>query len=198
MPLLFQIFSFTFVSSKIFIPCPITLLVCAVSFTLGSHYAGSSSSSFVCASPLADCPRHVLARSAVSISRRCWDQPLRSPLAHSSQSVLVAPPLPPFALSCLSSSHPPWPGEDRDQRACVHPDAVSAKPPRCTRDACGRISRDATSPGEDTPRPTKRHQGWELIFQIAPFSSSAKFKPHARMTFHLLSRFYTCLFLAER
>lgn len=43
---------FTFVSSKIFILRPITPLVCVASFTLGSHYTGSSSSSFVCATPL--------------------------------------------------------------------------------------------------------------------------------------------------
>lgn len=38
------------VSCKTFIPCPITSFVCVASFTLGSHYAESSS--FVCASPL--------------------------------------------------------------------------------------------------------------------------------------------------
>lgn len=60
---------FTFVLSKIFILCPITSLLCTTSFTLGSHYAGSSS--FVCAPPLTDCPRHVLACSAASISCCC-------------------------------------------------------------------------------------------------------------------------------
>jgi len=58
---------------------------------------------------LTDCPCHVLACSVASTSHRCWDQPLRSPLALSSQSVSVAPALPLFALSYLSSSHPPWP-----------------------------------------------------------------------------------------
>lgn len=106
---------FTFVSSKIFILRPITPFVCVGSFTLGSHYAESLRlrPSFALP-PLTDCPRHVLARSAASISRCCWDQPLRSSLALSSQSVLVVPALPPFALSYLSSSHPPpppWPGE---------------------------------------------------------------------------------------
>lgn len=63
---------FTFVSSKIFILRPITPLVCValrllwVLITLGLRLRPSFA-----LPPLTDCPRHVLARSAASISRCC-------------------------------------------------------------------------------------------------------------------------------
>lgn len=97
---------FTFVSSKIFILRPITPLVCVASFTLGSHYTGSSSSSFVCATPLnrLSSPR---SRSFRRIYFALLLRPAPSFFTRALLTVLVVPALPPFALSYLSSSHPP-------------------------------------------------------------------------------------------
>lgn len=196
---LLSFYSFTFISSKIFILRPITSLVCVVSFTLGSHYIGSSSSPFVCAFPLSRLSsRHVLARSAASISRRCWDRPLRSSLAPSSQSVLVAPAL---SRPSLFRAFRPATPRDRGEAAISAHASILMQFPRNHRDvhAMPAVGSHETwrLQAKIRHRPTERHRGRELIFQIAPFSSSTKFKPHARTRFHLLSTFYTCLFVVE-
>lgn len=60
------------------------------------------------------------------------------------------------ALSYLSSKLPSVTGEPRSTRMRSSR-CICEKPLRYTRDACGRISRDATSPSEDAPQHIECH-----------------------------------------